>query len=281
MTYKNKKNLYKILFIIILLGFIISLAGCGWFSLGLWNIFDPQAQLRVKNFGYDANNKCKNSVTFELFSINQVEFIGTGFELEYYRGNTKLFSSTIGLNYYVAPSSAPGEAGTSTKISELFLYSQDVVDYVKTYSAFNEVTCDLYAIGKDSAGHNLELKIVSNIPALGVVNEPPEANINLEPSTGECPLTVIFDGSGSKPYNNCLGIAKYEWYIPQLSSGIISTDPVFSEVLPCSLIPSTDSEEVVTVSLTVTDYFGNQDTDVKPIIIQKSEGDTGEDGGCS
>jgi len=47
LQYKNKKNLYKIVFITILLGFIISLVGCNWLAFGLLNIFDPQAQIRL------------------------------------------------------------------------------------------------------------------------------------------------------------------------------------------------------------------------------------------
>jgi len=42
LQYKYKKNLYKILFITVLLSFIISLAGCGWFPNGIIGIFDPQ-----------------------------------------------------------------------------------------------------------------------------------------------------------------------------------------------------------------------------------------------
>ena len=42
MQYKNKKNLYKIVFITILLGFIISLVGCNWFPNGIVGVFFPQ-----------------------------------------------------------------------------------------------------------------------------------------------------------------------------------------------------------------------------------------------
>ncbi|MEA2021531.1 MAG: hypothetical protein U9N08_03570, partial [Candidatus Caldatribacteriota bacterium] len=47
MQNKNKKILYKLLLIIIMLGFIVSLVGCNWLSLGLLNVFDPQAQIRL------------------------------------------------------------------------------------------------------------------------------------------------------------------------------------------------------------------------------------------
>ena len=280
MQYKNKKNLYKILFITILLGFIISLVGCDWFSLGLLNIFDPQAQIRIKNFGF--KDDYKNIVNFEVFSINQVEFTISDFELEYYRGSTKLNSlnSTISTYYYVAPSSSPGEEGETTKITDLFLYSSAVLDYVKTYSAFNEVTCDLYIVGTDGAGHDLEIKVAGGLAALGVDNTPPTAEISIEPNPDEgpfeCPLMAIFDGSGSNDGDG-IGIAKYEWYLPQISTSIISTDICFSKELSCDLIiPATDSGEVITVSLTVTDYHGNKDSAASSVSIKNSS----PGGGC-
>jgi len=274
LQYKNKKNLYKIIFITILLGFIISLVGCNWLSFGLLNIFDPQAQIRIKNFDY--TDDYKNIVTFEVFTINQVEFIISGFELEYYRGSTKLDSlkSSVGVNYYVAPSSGPGEEGTPTKITDLCLYTSAVLDYVKTYSAFNEIACDLFMLGTDGAGHNLKIKIASGISALGVENTSPKAEIIITPSEGgDCPLTVTFDGSDSKDGGNGLGIAKYEWYLPQVSSGIMSTDISFSKEFACSLI--TDSDEVITVNLTVTDYYGNEDSDSDSVTITNPDA-----GGC-
>ena len=272
MQYKNKKNLYKILLIVILLSFTITLMGCNWFAFGLLNIIDPQAQIRVKNFGY--KDSYKNIVNFEVFSINQVEFIGSGFELEYYRGNTKLNSleSSIGVNYYVSPSSAPGVEGTSTPITDLCLYSSAVLDYVKSNSAFNEITCDLYIVGTDGAGHNLKIKVAGGLSALGVDNEAPEAKISVEPESGDCPLTVFFDGSESNDGDG-IGIAKYEWYLPVISTGIISTDISFSYKFSCSLI--TDSEEVITVKLKVTDYHGNEDTATDTVTITNPDATSG------
>jgi len=274
LQYKNKKNLYKILFITILLGFTISLVGCNWLSFGLLNIFDPQAQIRLKNFDY--TDDYKNTVTFDVFTINQVEFIGSGFELEYYRGSTKLDSlkSSIGVNFYVAPSDGPGEEGPATKITELCLYTPAVLNYVKTYSAFNEISCDLYIMGTDGAGHSLKVKVASGLSALGVDTTSPIADIAIEPSEGgDCPLTVFFDGSASTDGGDGLGIAKYAWYLPQISSGIMSTSISFSKELACSLI--TDSDEVITVNLTVTDYYGNEDSAAESVTITKPESTDG------
>ena len=271
-----KKNLYKILFLVILLGFIISLAGCNWLSLGLLNIIDPQAQIRIKNFEYE--NDYKNIVAFDVFTINQVEFIGSGFEFDYYRGTSRVTSldRTVGSNYYVSPSSAPGVEGTLTPITDLLLYSTAVLDYVKLNSAFNEITTDLYIAGTDGAGHDLKVKVASGLSALGVDNTTPIANITYEPTSGDCPLTVFFDGSTSEDGGDGLGIAKFEWYLPEISSSIISTDISFSHTFSCALV--TDSEEVITVSLTVTDYYGNEGSAAESVTIINP--DATSDGGC-
>ena len=276
MQYKNKKNLYKIIFITILLGFIILLVGCNWLSFGLLNIFDPQAQIRIKSFNYE--DECKTVVTFEVFTINQVEFIISGFELEYYRGSTKLDSlkSSVGVNYYVAPSSGPGVEGPATSISELYLYTSAVLDYVKTYSAFNEISCDLYIVGTDGAGHDLKVKVASGLAALGMDDEAPTAVIMREPESGDCPLTVVFDCSGSTD-EGCIGIAQYKWYLPEISSSIISTNVSFPYTFSCDLV--TDSEEVITVSLTVTDYHGNEGSAADSVTITKS-GESSDGDGC-
>ena len=125
MQYKNKKNLYKIVFITILLGFIISLVGCNWLSLGLLNIFDPQAQIRVNYTGMDLE---VGTIALEVYSLNEVEFVGSGFNYEYYEGTTKIpgLSRMVGATFYVAPSTSPGTPGDITTIDNLPLYFQEV-----------------------------------------------------------------------------------------------------------------------------------------------------------
>jgi hypothetical protein len=220
----------------------------------------------------------------KIFTLNQVEFIGSGFEFDYYRGTSRVTSldRTMSAYYYVAPSGSPGVAGAETEITGLYLYSSAVLDYVKLYSAFNEIFCDLYIVGADGAGHDLKVKVASGLAALGVDNTPPTANITVTPTSGECPLTVFFDGSGSNDdTDDGIGIAKYEWYLPQVSSGIISTNISFSKVLACSLIPETDSDEVITVSLTVTDYHGNEGSAAESVTITRPESSSdSDDGGC-
>ncbi len=264
MQYKNKKNLYKIIFITILLGFIILLVGCDWLSLGLLNIFDPQVNLQIKDIIIEEDG----TASITVFSLNEVASNITEFQFEYYHGNTKLsnYSRTVNIgSYYVAPSSSPGTPGAETTFN-LVLYSDDILKYVRDNYAYGTITCELYIVGEDLAGHKINEKVPGKLSALGIDNTPPTANITVTPTSGDCPLTAIFDGSGSTDGDG-IGIAKYEWYLPQISSGIVSTDISFSKVLTCSLI--SDSDEVITVSLTVTDYHGNEDSAAESVTITK------------
>jgi PKD repeat protein len=253
LQYKNKKNLYKIVFITILLGFIISLAGCGWLSLGLLNVFDPQAQIRLS----ELNINDDGTVDMKIFTINQVEFIVSGFEFDYYNGDSKLTSldRTIGAYYYVAPSSLPGEAGAETEITDLCLYSSAVLDYIKTNLAYNVVTCDFYIVGSDGAGHDLKIKVAEGLSALGVDNTSPTANITVAPdTTGVVPFTVTFDASGSTDNRD---IASYNW---DFGDGTSATG-----VTPAAHTYTATGTYIV--RLTVIDYFGNEGIYTETITV--------------
>jgi len=270
---KEKKNIVLFLSVLILFG--LTLTGCGWFSEGIFNVFDPKAAIRVLSAVYSDESKTK--LNLEVASINQVEFIGSGVKLIYYNNGvrvTSLDASASGY-FYIYPSNTPGQPGESTVISEITLYTGEVLNYVKNNKAFNSLTCDLYLVGTDGAGHALEIKVGENIPALGIDSQNPKAKITVEPKEGgECPLTVTFDGSDST--DDPFGIASFAWQIPQVQSGIISTNSVFSHTFSCSFL--TDTQEVVSVILTVSDYYGNQDSAVGTVTITKPESE--ENGSC-
>jgi PKD repeat protein len=247
LQYKNKKNLYKILFITILLGFTISLAGCNWLSFGLLNIFDPQAQIRVN---YTAVNLEDGSISLEIYSLNEVELIGTGFKYDYYNGTTKIssLSRMVGATFYVEPSTSPGTPGPITKIDNLPLYFQEVLDYITLNPMITELTCTVSMIGVDGAGHNISKSVTVDLPAIqpGIDFEPPVAVINVTPGTsGTEPFTVIFDAYESTDNR---GIASYAWDFGDTTTatGVIPDPHTYTE-----------SGSYI-VKLTVTDYFGNE-----------------------
>ena len=259
MQYKNRKNLYNLIIITMLLGLIISLSGCNWFSLGLFNIIDPQAQIRLN---YTEVNLVDGSITLEIYSLNEAEFIGTGFEYNYFVGGTPISSlyKMVGATFYVAPSNSPGMPGEITTIENLPLYFQEVLDYITLNPQITELTCTLNMIGTDGAGHDITKSVTVDLPAIqpGIDFEPPEAVINATPGTsGPAPFTVIFDAYSS---TDDRGIASYEWDFGDGSTA--------SGVMP-DAHTYTDLGSYVVI-LTVTDYFGNVDTAFVTITVNES-----------
>ena len=259
MQNKNKKNLYKIIFITLLLGFIISLVGCNWLSLGLLNIFDPQAQMRLN---YTEVNLEDGSISLEIYSLNEVEFIGSGFEYEYYNGSTKINSldKMVGVTFYVEPSTSPGTPGPITKIDNMPLYFQEVLDYLTLNPLVTELTCNISMVGVDGTGHNISKTVTVDLPALqpGVDFVPPVAVIIATPgTTGTAPFTVVLDASDS---TDARGIASYSWIFGDGGSG--------SGVLVTQTYSDAGTYVVI---LTVTDYFGNEGFATETITVEEPE----------
>jgi len=271
LQYKNKKNLYKILFIAILLGFIISLAGCNWLSLGLLNIFDPQAQIRIDFNPEDAGDPIEGCFNLSAYSINEVEFFITGFRYDYHGDNYNSgeinipeLSRDINASFYVKPSSTPGTPGDETIIENIPLYIQEAADYVTLNPFIVEVNCDIDLIGVDGSGHNQTIPIVSSLPVLqpGVDVHPPVASIKATPESGNPPLTVAFDASGStdNSHPDDRGIASYSW---NFGDGTTST-----------AIATTHTYEnagTFIAILIVTDLFGNEGMAIKVITVGSGE----------
>ncbi len=259
MQYKNRKNLYKIIFITILLGFTISLAGCNWLSLGLLNIFDPQAQMRLNYTEVDLGG---GSISLEIYSLNEVEYIGTGFEYEYYNGTTKITSldKMVGVTFYVEPSTSPGTPGPITKIENMPLYFQEVLNYLTLNPLITELTCNISMVGVDVAGHNISKTVTVDLPALqpGIDFVPPTAVIILTPgTTGTAPFTVVFDASAS---TDDRAIASYSWDFGDntFDTGVLATHTY-------------SNAGTYIVILTVTDYWGNEDYATVTITVGEPE----------
>jgi hypothetical protein len=245
---KHKKNLFKVLFIIIiLLSFMITLVGCNWFAFGLLNIFDPQAQIRVNYTDIDLTEG-EGTIALEIYSLNEVEFIGSGFSYKYYSNNVLIsdLTKTVGATFYVEPSTTPGTPGPITTI-DLPLYYQEAQDYMTSNPLVTEMTCTISLIGTDGAGHSISKSVTIDLPALqpGIDFEPPDAYFDVTPgTTGTAPFTVVFDASGSTDNR---GIASYSWNFGDGSTGSgIIVEHTYNTV------------GTYIVILTATDYFGNK-----------------------
>ena len=257
--FQEKKKLILFLSILIVIGFTFT--GCNWFAHGILNVFDPQAQIRV-NFTEINFSDEGGTIDLEIYSLNQVEFIGEGFSYKYYNKGTLIpdLSRTVGTVFYVEPSDRPGSPGPITNIDDLPLYYQEVSDYVKSNPMLTEITCTINLIGTDGAGHSLSKSVTFDFPAIqpGVDFEPPNAVINVTPgTTGNEPFIVQFDASQSTDNR---GIASYRW---DFGDGTSGTGEVPS--------PHTYMCGTYVVKLTVTDYWGNVGYDT--VII--SVGETG------
>ena len=260
MQYKYKKKLYKILFIVILLSFIVSLVGCNWFSLGLLNIFDPQAQIKVS---YTEIDLTEGVINLEIYSLNGVGFNASGFSYDYYyySGIIKIpiFTKIVEANFYVEPSISPGTPGTITTVDNLPLYFQDLIGWLTSHPLVTEVNCDLNLIGKDTSNHSQTIQVASNLPVLqpGIDFYPPTAVIIITPSSiGYAPFTVAFDASGSFDVGS--GIANINW---DFGDGTTGTEITENHTY--------DNSGLYFVTLTVTDFYGNKGNDTVTITVNE------------
>jgi len=264
LPYKNKKNLYKILFITILLSFTLTMVGCSWLSFGLLNIFDPQAQIRID---FNPSEPKEGYFNLDVYSINEVEFFITGFSYDYHGNdynsgeiNIPELSREIEVSFYVKPSSTPGTPGDITSIENIPLYVQEVDDYVTLAPFITEINCDIDLLGVDGSGHKQTIPIVFALPVLqpGVDVHPPVASFTATPESGNPPLTVAFDASKStdNSYPDDRGIASYNW-----DFGDGSTDTGVATTY------TYENAGTFIVTLTVTDFYGNKGIAIKVIKV--------------
>lgn len=249
--FKKQKKIVLILSIIFLFG--ITLSSCNWFGEGILNIFDPVAQIRV-NFTEVKFAEDEGTINLEIYSLNQVEFIGEGFNYKYYNKGVLIpdLTKSVGLAFYVAPSNTPGSAGPKTEIKDLPLYYKQAVDHVALNPMITEITCTINLIGTDGAGHSISKYITVDFPAIqpGIDLEPPKAKINATPGlSGTVPFKVQFNATESKDDR---GIASYSWDFGDGTTG--------SGVMPPA--HTYNNEGTFIVKLTVTDYWGNVGYDV-------------------
>ena len=256
MQYKNKKSLPKILFITILLGFIITFIGCNWFSLGLLNIFDPQAQIRVN---YTEINIGDGIVTLEVYSLNEVEFIGEGFSYEYYVGTTKIpeLSKTVGATFYVEPSTTPGTPGPITIIDNLPIYFKEAQDYLTANPLITEIDCTITLIGTDGTGNSITIPVTFGLPALQS-GEPSSMTLQAAPATvteegGTSTITATVKDAAGSPVPDGTAVSFSTTYgtlslsYATTLDGIATTTLTFSTDDNTSTITATSGSVVSTV----------------------------------
>ncbi|HDK26349.1 MAG TPA: PKD domain-containing protein, partial [Candidatus Atribacteria bacterium] len=271
LQYKNKNNLYKIIFLLIVLSFILSLTGCDWLSGGIFNIFDPKAQIITEYNPEEGGEPDEGCCNAGVSCINGVEFFVTGFAYNYHgidsvdgKIEISALSRVVEASFYVAPTTTPGTPGPKTIIENIPLFFQDVVDYLYLHPFITEITCDLSLVGVDGAGHSLSFQVASELPVFepGIDIYPPNAEISVTPGiTGTAPFNVVFDASDSDDVGS--GIADINWDFGDESTGTDITEN-HTYATPGSY----------SVTLTVTDFYGNKGYDTVVITVNEAEAPT-------
>jgi len=254
-----------------MLGFIISLVGCDWFSNGLFNIFDPKAQIITEYNPEESGEPAEGCCNVGVSCINGVEFYITGFAYNYYGvdyidGNIGIseLSRVMEASFYVAPSTSPGTPGPKTIIKNIPLFFQDVLDYLYLHPFITEITCDLSLVGVDGSGHSLSFQIASELPISepGIDLYPPTAVITTTPAaengnlTDVAPFSIVFDASESYDF-----VIDLEGNIINIGSGIVSINWDFgdeSTETDITVEHTYDNPGIYIVTLTVTDLYGNK-----------------------
>jgi len=283
LQYKYKKKLDKILFIVILLSFIVSLVGCDWFSLGLLNIFDPQAQIKVS---YTEIDLTEGVITLEIYSINEVEFIGSRFEYEYYVGTTKIteLSKTVGATFYVEPSTTPGEPGPITTIENLPLYFKEAQDYIMANPSITEINCTITLIGTDGAGHDISIPVTFGLPALQS-GEPSSMTLQAAPATvtsvtGTSTITATVKDAAGSPVADGTAVSFSSTYgtlsstSATTTSGIATTTLTFSAGDSTSTVTATSGSVsgTVVVTYSVTSVSSSMTLQAAPTTVTAATG---------
>jgi PKD repeat protein len=127
-----------------------------------------------------------------------------------------------------------------------------------------EITCDLSLVGVDGAGHSLSFQVASELPIFqpGIDFYSPTAVISVTPDvTGTVPFAVVFDASGSFDVGS--GIADINWDFGDESTGIDITES-HTYATPGSY----------SVTLTVTDFYGNKGYATVIITVNEAEAPT-------
>jgi len=222
LQYKNKKNLYKIVFITILLGFIISLVGCNWLSLGLLNIFDPQVQFEpptaVINVTPGTTGTEPFTVIFDAYGSTDDRGIAS-YAWDFGDGTTATG---------VMPAAHTYTSGT-------YFVKLTVTDYFGNVG----IALETITVGEATA---------------------PTAVINVTPgNTGVAPFKVIFDAYGSSVVSDCsaCSIVSYDWNFGDGTTGTgITIEHTYAAGTYIVVLTVTDSNgntgydsETITVSV--------------------------------
>lgn len=221
---KRRKSLFFYLGFFIL---VFTLGGCAWFSKGLVNIFDPEAEIRMyyvtrsSDIGGEGKFDLMNGIVFDLiiYPLNEVGFTIERLHYQYSTKNGQVDGLTrdIYLSYYVPPRPYPTASfPTSTEtgayaIRNLPLVFQEGIDYLWKNYKEEVLFLDLTTSIQDDAGHTLEKQIVSRFPVLEMGEDFFAPEVTIEPSRGtfKAGSTITFVAQAKDDYM----VKSYQWFV--------------------------------------------------------------------
>ena len=254
----------KLIFLLsVLIIITIALTGCNWLSWGLINVIDPEAQIRV-----NCSDITEGTISLEVYSLNEVEFIGEGFSYKYYSNGVLIpdLSKTVGATFYVAQSTSPGSPGPITKI-DLLLYYQEVKDYMTSNPLVTEMTCTISLIGTDGAGHNILKSVTVDLPVLPETetpNQSPKVEYKISGTATSVSITLSNSSGGTEQYSDVILPKVYSYsnfssnflYISAQNngpSGTVNVECYYEGVLKDSA-HSEGAYVIATASYYISDY---------------------------
>ena len=285
-----KKNWLKGGVLFTLLIFCLSLSGCDWFGKGLFNILDPQAEVKLyysmnesPDIGGADRYNLLSGMTFDLivYPLNEIGFTINSLEYRYYADGVLIpeLSKDFATSYYIPPNPynpSPGAGEPSVNIPspgenspyvfrDIPLMFQDGIDYLwKNYQKKN-ITLTLTAIIEDDARHAITTPVIQNFPVLQMGEDfwPPEVTIEGNDSPYPAGSTVILIAQATDDYM----IKSYKWMISNSGCSLCSGGSSFSS--EGQVFTRTFSEAgKFTIVVEVCDYAGNCSYAATTVVIK-------------
>lgn len=259
---------------------VFAVCGCAWFSKGIMNIFNPEAEIRMYyvNRSFDVGGEGKfdlmNGIVFDLliYPLNEVGFTIERLEYRYSNKNGPVDSLTrnIYLAYYVPPNPYTDQTiPTSTEtgpyaLRNLPLVFQEGIDYLWKNYREGILFLDLTAFIQDDAGHRIEKQIVARFPVIEMGEDFFAPEVTVEPTEGEFPVgaTITFVAQAKDDYM----VKSYQWFVNgAAASGCAGSaqGQVFTHTF--------STAGTYSVLVKVCDYAGNCSYGVSVITITKAE----------
>jgi hypothetical protein len=211
---KKKKVIEGLLFALLII--MITFSGCDWFGKGLFNILDPEAEVKMyysmndsSDVGEEGEFSLLSSMTFDLivYPLNEIGFTINSLEYRYYSDGVLIpeLSKDFATSYYVPPNNPynpypdPGTSDINIPLpgdspyafTGIPLMFQDGIDYLWKNYELENITLTLTAIIEDDARHAITKPVIQNFPVLQMGEDfmPPtviiEGNISEGTSGGE------------------------------------------------------------------------------------------------